>query len=168
MGPHFAQKTTNNPCSLLHCHTPLFRDMYLHKTPPTPPQNTPLPGLNLKKVKMNYCLGNLDPNSMFTILWPNGPNLAGCFKTWITDSRLCTSPTQKLMTHINFFLTRFKHWVTQCLGAGGGKGGQGRAALYLVGAAGQGCHMDSHCHSMTVTAAGTSSLGAAGTCCNRD
>ena len=28
--------------------------MYLHKTPPTQPQNTPFPGLNLKVGKMNY------------------------------------------------------------------------------------------------------------------
>ena len=36
--------------------------MYVHKTPPTPPQNTPFPGLNLKVGKTNYRLGNLDPN----------------------------------------------------------------------------------------------------------
>ena len=34
----------------------------VHKTPPNPPQNTPFPGLNLKVGKMNYRLGNLDPN----------------------------------------------------------------------------------------------------------
>ena len=38
-----------------------FRDMYLHTTPPSPPQNKPFPGLNLKAGKMNYCLCNLDP-----------------------------------------------------------------------------------------------------------
>ena len=52
--------------------------MYVHKTPPNPPQNTlfpglnlkvgkihpkktPFPGLNLKVGKMNYSLDNLDP-----------------------------------------------------------------------------------------------------------
>ena len=35
--------------------------MYVHKTPPTPPQNTPFSGLNLKVGKTNYCLCNLDP-----------------------------------------------------------------------------------------------------------
>ena len=36
--------------------------MYVHKTPPTPPQNTRFPGLNLKVGKMNYRLGEMDPN----------------------------------------------------------------------------------------------------------
>ena len=32
-----------------------FRDMYIHKTPPTPPQNTYFPGLKLKVCKIyNY------------------------------------------------------------------------------------------------------------------
>ena len=39
-----------------------FGDMYIHKTPQNPSQNTPFPGLNLKFGKMNYRLGNLDPN----------------------------------------------------------------------------------------------------------
>ena len=39
-----------------------FRRLCVHKTPPSPPQNTPFPGLNLKVGKMNYRLGNLDPN----------------------------------------------------------------------------------------------------------
>ena len=39
-----------------------FWDMCVHKTPPTPPQNTPFPGLNLKVGKMNYSLGKMDPN----------------------------------------------------------------------------------------------------------
>ena len=42
-------------------HTP-FGDMYIHKIPPSPPQNTPFPGQNLKVDKMNYSLGNLNPN----------------------------------------------------------------------------------------------------------
>ena len=33
-------------------HTP-FWDMYKHKTPPSPPQNSPFPDLNLKVGKMN-------------------------------------------------------------------------------------------------------------------
>ena len=45
--------------------------MYVHKTPPTSPQNTPSPGLNLKVGKMNYHLGNLDPN--WAICLKTGP-----------------------------------------------------------------------------------------------
>ena len=57
-------------CPELH-HQPLFftqpsqtplGDMYVHKTPPIRPQNTPFPGLNLKVGKMNYSLGKMDPN----------------------------------------------------------------------------------------------------------
>ena len=36
--------------------------MYVHKRPSSPPKNTPFPGQNLKVGKMNYSLGNLDPN----------------------------------------------------------------------------------------------------------
>ena len=36
--------------------------MYVHKTPPTPPQSTPFPGLILKVGKINYSLGKMDPN----------------------------------------------------------------------------------------------------------
>ena len=39
--------------------------MYVHKTSPTPPQNTPFPSLNLKVSKMNYSLGNLDPKGQY-------------------------------------------------------------------------------------------------------
>ena len=42
-------------------HSPVG-DMYEHKTPLSPPQNTAFPGLNLQVGKMNYHLGNLDPN----------------------------------------------------------------------------------------------------------
>ena len=35
--------------------------MYVNKTPPNSPQNTPFPGLNLIVGKMNYRLGNLNP-----------------------------------------------------------------------------------------------------------
>ena len=38
-----------------------FRGYARTQTPPTPPQNTPFPGLNLKMGKMNFSLGNLDP-----------------------------------------------------------------------------------------------------------
>ena len=44
----------------LQSHTP-FGDMYVHKTPQSPPQNTHFAGLNLKVGKMNYHLDNLDP-----------------------------------------------------------------------------------------------------------
>ena len=36
--------------------------MYIHKTPPNPFQNTPFPVVNLKVGKMNYSLGQVDPN----------------------------------------------------------------------------------------------------------
>ena len=39
-----------------------FEDMYVHKTPPTPLQNTVFPGLNLKVGKINYRLGRMDSN----------------------------------------------------------------------------------------------------------
>ena len=55
MGSHFAQNTTSNPCSLLSSQKPLSG------TPPTPPPNTPFPGLNLKVGKMNYCVSKMDP-----------------------------------------------------------------------------------------------------------
>ena len=45
----------------LSVETP-FWDMYIHKTDPTPPQNTPFPGLNLKVGKMNYSLSKMDPS----------------------------------------------------------------------------------------------------------
>ena len=35
--------------------------MYVHKTPPSPPQNNPFLGLHLKVGEMNYRLGHLDP-----------------------------------------------------------------------------------------------------------
>ena len=65
IGSHFAQNTTRaqpQPLFLTQpSHTP-FWDMYVHKTTETPPQSTPFPGLNLKVGKINYRLGNLDPN----------------------------------------------------------------------------------------------------------
>ena len=39
-----------------------FGAMYVYKTPPSPPQYTPFPGLNSKVGKMNYSLGKMDPN----------------------------------------------------------------------------------------------------------
>ena len=81
MGSHFAQITTPNPCTQ-PSHTPVG-DMYIPKTPPTPPQNTPFPGLNLKVGKMNYSLGNLDPkwakcwkiickSKVYLLVWQQG------------------------------------------------------------------------------------------------
>ena len=49
--PHFLFFTQQS-------HTP-FGDTYIHKNTPTPPQNTPFSGLNLKVGKMNYSLGNM-------------------------------------------------------------------------------------------------------------
>ena len=60
MGSHFAQNTTPNPC-FYSALTDSFGNMYVYKTPPSPPQDTPCPGLNLEVGKMNYYLGNLDP-----------------------------------------------------------------------------------------------------------
>ena len=57
-------------------HTP-FGDMFVHKTyktPPTPPPNTHLPGLNLKVDKLNYRLGKLDPN--WAIFLKSGQNFS--------------------------------------------------------------------------------------------
>ena len=48
--------------------------MYVHETPPTTPQNTPFPGLNLKVGKMNYSLCNLDPN--WAICLKSGQNFS--------------------------------------------------------------------------------------------
>ena len=84
MGSHFAQNTTLNPCSLLSCHTPLsgictytkhpqphsnpFGVMYIHKTPPTPQQNTPFPGI---KIVQNEVLSGQP-----------GPQLGKMFEMW--------------------------------------------------------------------------------------
>ena len=62
MGSHFAENTTTNPCSLLSSHKPLQGICTYAKTPLTPPQNTPFPGLKLKVGKMNFCLSKMDPN----------------------------------------------------------------------------------------------------------
>ena len=62
IGDLFCPNPHPQPLSLtLQSHTP-FGDMYVHRTPKSPPQNTPFPSLNLKVGKMNYHLGNLDPN----------------------------------------------------------------------------------------------------------
>ena len=61
-GSSFAQKTTTSPCSLLSSHKPLAR-IHTYTKHPQPHQKTPLfPGLNLKVGKMNYHLGNFEPN----------------------------------------------------------------------------------------------------------
>ena len=39
--------------------------MYIHKTSPTPPQNTPLPGLNSKVGKMNYNRATWTPTGQY-------------------------------------------------------------------------------------------------------
>ena len=52
--------------------TPLG-EMYVHKTPPTAPQNTPFPGLILRVGKTNYCLGKMDP--IWAIHKKSGQNL---------------------------------------------------------------------------------------------
>ena len=49
-----------------------FGDMYEYKTPPTPPQKNPFPGLNLKVGKINYHLGKTDPN--WANVWKVGKN----------------------------------------------------------------------------------------------
>ena len=57
MGSHFAKLPRIPPPTLFstqQSHTP-FANMYIQKTTPTPPQNTPFPVLNLKLGKMNYC-----------------------------------------------------------------------------------------------------------------
>ena len=58
IGSHFAQNTTPNSI-VTH---PFLGDMYIHTTPPSPSKNTHFPALNLKVGKMNYSLGNLDPD----------------------------------------------------------------------------------------------------------
>ena len=45
-------------CAVTHS----FQGHVRAQTHPTPPQNTHFPGQNLKVGKMNYSLGNLDPN----------------------------------------------------------------------------------------------------------
>ena len=67
-GSHFAQMGSHLPRIppptpvLYSAVTNPFGDMYVHKKTPTPPQNTPFPGLNLKVGKRNYSLGKMDPN----------------------------------------------------------------------------------------------------------
>ena len=58
-------------------HTP-FGDMYVHRTPQNPPQNTPFPGLNLKVGKLKYCQGKLDPN------WA----ILNIFEKWATSRKV--------------------------------------------------------------------------------
>ena len=57
-GPLFARNTTLNHCSVLSHHTPLVRT----QNTPKPTLKPPFPGLNLKSGKINYSLGNFDPN----------------------------------------------------------------------------------------------------------
>ena len=81
IGSHFAQNTTPNSI-VTH---PFLGDMYIHTTPPSPSKNTHFPALNFKVGKMNYSLGNLDPN------W------ATCLKSQKTFSR----SGQKKLVHLN-------------------------------------------------------------------
>ena len=62
MGSQFAQNTTLKSYSLLSRHTHLSGICTYTKHSQSPPKNTPFPVLNLKMGKMNYCLGNSDPN----------------------------------------------------------------------------------------------------------
>ena len=75
IGSHFAQNTTSNPLFFTQPSPTPFWDMYVHKTPPNPPQNTPFSGLILKLGILNYCLGKMDP------IW------AKCLKSWQNFSR---------------------------------------------------------------------------------
>ena len=82
-GSHFAQMGSHfllripPPTLVLHSAVTPFSGiciMYVHKTPQTPPQNTHFPGLNLKKSKMKYRLGNLDPN--WAVYLKSGQNVS--------------------------------------------------------------------------------------------
>ena len=92
MGSHSAQNTIPNPCPFFQpSHAP-FMDMYVHKTPPSPPQNTLFPGLNLKvgKMKLNCSLGNLDPNG------------AKCLKIGQNHSKMCKKSIQNQLIVIKY------------------------------------------------------------------
>ena len=57
--------------------TPVLYSLVTHpfwgyKTPPTPPQNSTFPRLNLKVGKINHSLGNLD----------SGPQMGKMFEKW--------------------------------------------------------------------------------------
>ena len=61
MGSHFFTIPPPTPAFYSAVTNP-FRDMYVHKTPPTSPQNTHFPGLNLKVGKKKCHLGKMDHN----------------------------------------------------------------------------------------------------------
>ena len=61
MESYFAQNTTPNPCSLLSCHTSLLGKCMYTKHPQAH-QKHPFSWPELEMGKMNYYLGNLDPN----------------------------------------------------------------------------------------------------------
>ena len=89
--------------------------MYVHKTPPTPPQSNPFPGLNLKVGKMNYRMDKMDPN------W------AKCLKSRQNASR----SVQKHFIHNEFVenitgIDMRDVDVKEEIGAGGALGGRGR------------------------------------------
>ena len=63
-----------------------FGNIYVHKTPPTPPQNTPFPGLILKVGQTNYCLGKLDP--IWAKRLKSGQNFSGKGKNKLRPDEL--------------------------------------------------------------------------------
>ena len=70
MGSHFAQNTTPTPVLYSAITHPFggYVPTFVHKTPPTPPQNIPFPGLNWKEGIMNYHLGKMRPQ-LLVYVW---------------------------------------------------------------------------------------------------
>ena len=70
MGSHFAQNTTPTPVLYSAITHPFggYVPTFVHKTPPTPPQNIPFPGLNWKEGRMNYHLGKMRPQ-LLVYVW---------------------------------------------------------------------------------------------------
>ena len=91
-------------------HTP-FWDIYVHKTLPSPPQNTPFPGLNLKVGKMNYSLGNLDPNCAKCLISRQNFSRSGQKKLIISRimKDVQESPTKKIHSELKDSVTRLIH-----------------------------------------------------------
>ena len=82
MGSHFAKNHhPHTPFFTQTSHTP-FGDIYVHKTPPNPPQNTNFPGLNLVG-KTNYYLD---------------PNLAKCLKSGQNLKKYSSHAAEGLVT----------------------------------------------------------------------
>ena len=84
--------------------------------PPTTPQNTPFPGLNLKMGKMNYLLGKVDPN--WAKCLKNGKNFSrsGQKKIFIKEisskcvtyqaSRLQVAPQRKKSVQVQLIIIK--------------------------------------------------------------